>query len=126
MDSDHHLSAIVTSTSGKIGNATVSVHSYSRMERSLRGIGIFVVWFLIAAVSILIPILHFILVPLFLLIGVAHAFSRAATVSIVKEGSGTCPECGAPFTIVSRALRWPFSEVCDGCSRQLQISENKV
>jgi len=71
---------------------------------------------------ILIPLLHFVIVPIGLVV-TAMVFSRAfAMKKIILHGEGICPACKAEFRILARKYSENFSDVCERCQRQVRIS----
>jgi len=63
-----------------------------RFARTLGGLGMF--WGL-ALVSLFIPVAHFILVPTFLVAGIAMAIKRSQEDRRLLRVRGACPRCGA-------------------------------
>ena len=106
---------------GGESRATLTVERYEKGERVRRGfVGLGWSW-LAAAGAIFIPGLHFILVPVLLLAGPIIFLVRSRRASAVTGGSGSCPECGATFSIVRGREEWPLLEICDACRRHLRI-----
>jgi len=105
-------------------SAEVYVRHWTQKEKALRTIKSFTVWLMIAIISVFIPILHFILVPIFLLACLIFTFSAYSKSSIVVGGLGTCPYCNKPFDVASADNRWPLSDVCSSCHRHVQIEKN--
>lgn len=84
----------------------------TRMRRSLRGWGI--TWGM-AIVAVLIPGLHFVLVPSLLIAGPIVAWWLYQQKNMILGGSGTCPACKQPFEVMRTPLRWPINDVCAKC-----------
>lgn len=83
---------------------------------SLKKLGLF--WGL-AMVSILIPILHFVLVPAFLIIGVYAFLSQYKNTHSLHEGSSTCPACQGRFPIKNIYIYDSKKINCELCMEQL-------
>ncbi len=111
----------VRSYTGKGSQAEIVVLTYSMVKRVIRTAGTFFGWIAVALLSLAVPIVHFVLVPTFLVIALWHSMLRMRTKAMVSEGWGTCPECGARFTISAKPLQAPFVETCDGCQRELEV-----
>ncbi len=107
----------------KVADGQVLLKIFSRGERVRRSLVVFSIWFVVALMAIAVPLLHFVLVPLFVFVGLVHASFRWGVISGILSGSGTCPACGAGFVIAAKPDRWPFGELCDGCSRQLVVTK---
>ncbi len=101
--------------------ATVEVQMWGLPQRRLRCLRTLGIWWGLALVSIAVPILHFILVPLFLLIGLVAAPVAMQRKSMVLGGKGRCPFCAEPFVIVAHPDRWPLRDICTACHRHVSI-----
>lgn len=81
---------------------------------------------LIASIfCILIPLLHFIVVPLGLLLSFIIFSNVYRTDKVILHGDGKCPACGADFRILARKFSENFSDVCEKCQRQVKIMLKK-
>ena len=66
---------------------------YSRQERALKGIKTFFIFFTAAVVSIIIPVLHFVLVPAFLIAAFVMGYLKYKEMGSIDLSNLTCPEC---------------------------------
>jgi hypothetical protein len=66
-------------------------------------------------------LLHFVLVPLFLLLGIYFAVRTAMADQLIVSGSVLCPECHKPFLLKPALARWPLDGVCENCLQSIQI-----
>jgi hypothetical protein len=101
----------------------VYVQTWSNARRSWRAIRVFLLCWTLAAISILIPILHFVLVPLFFFLGLIAPFFVVRRESVVLGGIGSCPFCAKRFAILQSANDWPLHSVCDSCHRHVRIEK---
>jgi len=102
---------------------TVSVEDVPRGRRVGGAITRFVLLLCAAAVSILIPLAHFILVPSFLIAAFITLFQRLALSAKVVGARGTCPDCGLEQDLdVPRQWRLPVDVTCRGCQRRLTLT----
>lgn len=99
----------------------IQVQSWDKKERILRALKFGGLCWAAALVAVFIPLLHFILVPGFLLGGPILAYLIAGQESRVLGGEGTCPFCLAPLIIAPAALRFPLSDICNKCHNSLNI-----
>lgn len=78
----------------------------------------------VAVIALPIPIVHLILVPGGLIIGVALALRRLGQSETFRAAAGRCPYCGADqrFTLVGR-FRLPKTVYCASCQRELYLDE---
>ena len=101
--------------------ATVKLERWSPRQRKIRGLKSLGLWWGLAVLSVAIPILHFLLVPLFFALGLVLPFVAMRRQSIVLGGKGTCPYCSKPFTIARQPDRWPLQDICTACNRHVTI-----
>lgn len=108
-----------TSTSGEV--RVVHWPKSQRRKRAFRLAGIF---FVLGVVSLAIPGLHFILTPAFLLATPVVFFLQLGKDSEIEGGEGTCPGCSAPIQVMKEPVRWPLTQNCSQCSRQLYLNKD--
>ncbi|WII71854.1 hypothetical protein QJS83_15425 [Bdellovibrio sp. 22V] len=122
----NNTSSIPTPIKANVGDdretqGSVQIHLSSppeRMSQALKKIGIF--WG-IALVSVLIPVFHFVLVPLFFGLGIFFAIRSYKSEGKVLGGETSCPHCGTKVEIKPAELQWPLSEICQNCARVVRI-----
>lgn len=93
----------------------------SKGERVQRALKIFGICFGVAFLTIFIPILHFILPPLFLILGGIFATTTFMETAMLGGGEVTCPNCKKVMTIRKEAEEWPKTLRCEGCSFTLTV-----
>jgi hypothetical protein len=84
-----------------------------RMTRALKMGGIF---FGVTFITLFIPVLHFVLVPLFLLLTVVFGFNAWMEKGEVLKGEVLCPNCSEKFLFSREAEGWPKSQRCPKCT----------
>lgn len=97
------------------GNLHVKVYDQGdRVKRALMVLG--ACW-LLAGVTVFIPIAHFILVPGFLIAGPIGAFTRFRQAEARERADGRCPKCARDVTITLDANdvlpKWVYCPACD-------------
>lgn len=101
----------------------VYIQTFNQTQRTqvaMRKLGLF--WGL-AILSVLIPVFHFILVPLFFCLGFFFAHKGYKSEGQVLSGSTTCPHCHAEVTVKKAELNWPITEICQGCARVVRMEK---
>jgi len=101
------------------GELTVKI--YSSTDKTFQAIKRLGFFWLIAVASVLIPVLHFVLVPLFLVLGVFFAVRTYRSEGAVLRGTTTCPHCKADITVQPGVLQWPLTEICQSCTRVVRM-----
>lgn len=104
------------------GELTVKIYNPTdKMFQALKRLAFF--W-LVAIGSVLIPILHFVLVPLFLVLGVFFAVRTYRSEGAIIAGTTTCPHCKAEITVQPSELQWPVTEICQSCARVVRLRKD--
>jgi hypothetical protein len=94
--------------------------SGGRAVRAAKAMGI--CW-AIAVFCILIPVLHFVLVPGFLLIGILMFIQQWGQKFYFVEGTIRCPSCQTELKPRAGAFDWPKREICNNCRADLTIQK---
>ena len=102
--------------------ATVVIADWTMLERLRRGAMVLGLAWGAAGFSIVIPVLHFVLPPILLLLGPILFVWRVLTRSSFKECTGPCPRCKTERTMTMGGKVEPETNVfCDGCGNQLTL-----
>ena len=92
----------------------------SRLGRA--GVGLAIAW-LLAFPAIFLPVLHFVLVPGFVIGGVVLAAMRLREESTLARLEGTCPRCRAALDVTPGGrFRLPRSVQCPHCRNTLTLA----
>ncbi len=113
--------AVRLSVADKNSSATLSIQQISKSKRIGKAIIVGSIGLIISLALVFIPILHFVLVPFGLLITLLLVINRLKTDQIIIDGVGVCPACEAHLQIYKRAYKLPFKDVCEKCSREVQV-----
>lgn len=102
--------------------ARVQLSALSPGDRLKRAGAVFGMGLAAAMIAIPIPLVHFILVPGALLVGIVLALSRLRQHEIFRTANGRCPFCGTEqsFTVMG-SFRLPKKLHCQACQRQLVL-----
>ena len=99
----------------------LEIKTYNPAEKTRTAIKNLGIWWGLSIVSILIPVFHFVLVPLFFFLGFFFARKGYNSEGKVLSGHTTCPHCGNEITVAKGDLNWPVTEICQGCARVVRI-----
>lgn len=118
---------VVTSRNdlGKITEGNIILAPLTMSERAWFGGKALGITYLITFFFVFIPILHFILVPAGLLIGVLIFFSQFSYRERVIKGSATCPICSQIFEMRAGLSKWPIRAICIHCCNDMKIEAKK-
>lgn len=75
----------------------------------------------VAIVCVLIPALHFVLVPAFFILGIVLAVRTMALQAEITSGELNCPHCSKPMILQKSAALWPHTEICQNCGSNVRI-----
>ena len=79
-------------------------------------------WLLAAAVTLFIPVAHFILVPTCLIGAFVTLFTRASRRFRIVSARGTCPACAIEQPLeLPGSLKLPLDVSCRNCHRRLTL-----
>lgn len=95
---------------------TLHISIYSARERATRAAIVLALWWALALLSVLIPLAHFILVPLFLITGPVMAYKRFRTIEVSERVEGHCPVCRNTITLklgpAEKPVLWKYCPLC--------------
>lgn len=115
------LCPVEVSAGEKVAQGQAAVQIWSSRQRTARAIRTFALGLVISAISLLIPFLHFVLPPIFLLITLIASRSVYLQQKQILGGYATCPACQKEFSIISGYSEWPLIANCSNCNRPLRI-----
>ena len=113
--------AHVSSLDGKESRGLFSVRLLDSRDKTKIALKRLAIFWGIALLWIPVPMIHLVMIPAFLLIGIV-AFAMAFTIPKTIESSrGICPSCEKPFELGK--LRWQdrIKERCPNCRQDLYI-----
>jgi hypothetical protein len=104
-------------------DAEVQLAVLDPRDRLKRAAVVFLAFLLIAVGAIPIPLVHFVLVPLALLLGIGFGANRLRQHEIFRQVEGRCPFCGTQqsFTVMG-SFHLPKRLHCGNCQRELELT----
>lgn len=114
---------IVLEDQEKRAEGELEISTPSAGARLGRGALTFLAGLLATGVMALVPILHFVLVPIGAIMTVFLTRRAVKTTAYITGGSGTCPACSASVRIFPRKDEKVFTDICDGCKRALVVRQ---
>ena len=119
------LSAVLRGFGAAPTPATVVVERLTARARLLRAATVVGLGLAAAAIALPIPVVHFVLVPGSLLVGLTLGAIRLAQREIVHRAEGPCPFCGTSqrLGLAGKAFRLPRRVHCTACGRELDLEQ---
>lgn len=104
----------------------VLVHFFLPTEKIHQAIKKLIFFWGISFLSILVPVFHFVTVPLFFFLGIIMARRSYKSEGAVLEGEAQCPHCLTTVNISKCELQWPLTEICQNCAREVRMERKEV
>ncbi len=102
--------------------AEMHLTAFSQQEMKTRALKSMLTFWLIAAICVLIPIAHFVLVPGFFIGGIVVASRRWKTEEEGRDATGICPDCGKDICIpLDKIAELPQWHDCPDCSKPIAL-----
>ena len=95
----------------------------ARKAAGLKALGL--CWALMV-VSVFLPLAHFVLVPLFGVLGPVMYLVKSKEAARILGGSVGCPAFGTETELGEQAESWPLLTNCAGCGLRLTIEEGAM
>jgi hypothetical protein len=107
--------------------AQVVVESLTLRNRVTRAAAVGGAGLLLALIALPIPLVHFVLVPTALLLGITLGAIRLGQREIFASAEGACPFCGTPqrLGLAGRVFRLPRRVYCSSCQRELDLGRDE-
>jgi hypothetical protein len=107
-----------------VGSAQLKVTFFAKAARIYRAIKAGLICWLIGVFCILVPILHFVLVPAFFFLGLFMLMQQWSLRLYLEDGQTIhCPSCKGELLLKCGAFDWPKREICSHCRADLQLDE---
>jgi hypothetical protein len=107
-------------------SAHVVVESLDLRQRVIRAAMILAGGLALALIAVPIPLVHFVLVPGAILLGLILAVVRFRQREVFRLAEGACPFCGTQqrLGLAGRVFRLPRQVFCRNCGRSLDLGED--
>jgi hypothetical protein len=116
------MNVTVYSQRDKTFDLDIPGHIYSPKDKAQRALkGLFGFWGL-AAVSILLPVAHFVLVPVFFILAPIVAYIRYQADVVLEAVEMTCPECAQKAKFSKNSGSWPLHAPCPLCLNRVYFT----
>lgn len=102
--------------------AEIEVRSLSPSSRFFLAFKYLAIWWVAALFCVLIPVLHFLLVPMGIFIGLFVFARKYSLRSSMSAGAVNCPKCQTQIKIEPAAFNWPRREYCSACRSEIMMA----
>jgi hypothetical protein len=109
----------------KYTQAEISVSLISHGPRMMRGIKALAIAWILAIFFILVPVLHFVLVPAAFITGIVLFLHYFGLRHYLEVGAVICPSCDTEFKLKPNAFNLPIRELCPHCRADVLITLSK-
>ncbi len=96
----------------------IKIRSLSRRDRLLRALKLGGVCIALTCAALLIPLIHFLLVPILLIGTPFFAFKVYKQESALIRSKSACPSCHKPIT---KGPSFPNNNLCTHCQREIKM-----
>lgn len=100
----------------------VNIITWSAQERSRRALKLLGTCWGIGLFCVILPIVHFFLVPGMFIAGIFGFLHMSKQTTLVLGGKGICPECKKEFRVAKAADKFPMAETCENCNTSVSLS----
>lgn len=119
MEQQSQIQATANSDHTEYGTAIIRVYSPQMvMKRVIQKLLFF--WGL-AIFSVFLPVVHFVLVPLFFMLGIYFAVQARKVRFEISDGEIHCPRCRADVKIKKAAFEEDHKEICQQCAGLMKV-----
>lgn len=118
------MSLRLRSLSGNKSESDIFALSESTQDRNKRVIRTCIIFFAVFIVSLFIPVVHFVIPPLCIILGIGFIAKNLRHTQIKIAGTGICPECKKEFPVAELTTGLPVKTFCPHCRNQLYIEKN--
>lgn len=101
----------------------VLIEAWPADRKMKTGVKYWILCWVLSVISVLVPLLHFVLVPLFFILGPVMFFIYQKKQSMVMGGEAICPDCGGRVEFHKQELHWPFKVVCETNYDHLEVDK---
>ncbi len=123
MSTEYLLKAQVKARSGESAEFSVRVIQWTPKERTQRAVKIVAIGLSLSFIFIFLPIVHFVLLPLALILTPIIAWYTYRQVEEIPAQNLGCPHCGASAQMPSQTQFTKQEVLCDSCRTVLEITK---
>jgi len=112
---------IITANQGQEQRIEVEIIHLNTKARVVKSIQLFLGFLFLAALSILVPVMHFVLVPTLLLLAMILPFLNMKNDKALTAQNISCPKCKAKIHFKTKSFSNEVKNFCVACHTQVKI-----
>jgi hypothetical protein len=120
------MSPLYVTANGKTTHGSIEIRDLTKSERVERGLKIGGALGAFGLLCVLVPVLHFVLPPIFILLGIVFGWSTYSTKTEVVSGRFDCPICLKPNELPKESMDFPKAFRCRQCHYDLTLNTSLV
>lgn len=126
MSTEETIQVVLRAPDREPARGAAQIRHFSSAERLRRATVRALAALVVTGVTVAIPLVHFISVPIGLIVTVIITAKAFGQESVIEGGEARCPYCGAAISLVRRPERYPFLERCGECSREATVEKGQA
>lgn len=116
---DHSLEVEILSRDNSLREGHLILKERSAQQRIVRALQSLALWLVAAFIALFIPVLHFILVPVFVLAALFMASNAIFDVFKIESGEAICARCNFKNNIEEQNESYPLHVDCENCDSRI-------
>jgi hypothetical protein len=112
---------LLKTVAGRENKDTIELIHWTSSQRTMRALKMLGTFWGLALFSVFLPVLHFVLVPTFFLLGPIMAYGTYKQDAGIVAKDLVCPECGAVLKVSAQKMKWPLLLNCNNCKTRVYL-----
>ncbi len=113
--------AVITNNQGSENDIDVEIIHLTTKTRIIKSVQLFFILIIAAALSALIPVFHFILVPTLIILAIVLPFINIKNDKAMTAQKIKCPKCKNPIAFKTKRFQQEIKTFCPACRSQLKL-----
>jgi hypothetical protein len=112
---------LLKTIAGKENKDSIELIHWTPPQRTVRALKMLGMFWGFAVLAVFLPIVHFVLVPTFLILGPIMAYGTYKQDAGIVAKNLICPECGETLKVSAQKMKWPLLLTCDNCKTRVYL-----
>jgi hypothetical protein len=115
------VAVLLKTIAGKEQPDTIELIHWTPPQRTMRALKALGLFWGLAILAVFLPVIHFVLVPAFLILGPIFAINTYKQDASIVAKDLSCPECKAILKVSSQKMKWPLLLTCGDCKTRIYL-----